>query len=592
MRALATWTERAALLLVVLLAGLLALRHFNDFDVFWHVKTGEWILAEHRVPSTDPFGAVTAGRPWLDVAWGAQLVMALVARAAGLAGLQLAAVAIVMVSLAVLLARGPRTPPVLAGALLFVLTAWARFLVRPDLLTLPLILVLLVLLERLPGAPRSATALLGLLTVAWVNLHGSFALAPILVGAAALAALLARAGRYRLRDLAIALVVTALAVVVNPFGTDAYSVLAPYARSAMAAVGLAPAARRLPISEWMPIWRVLRSNAAFPTQPFVLLVAVLAWTFLRQGRSLAGHRLLAAGALGLATVLATRNLLPFAACALGVILLNERDLAGREAASAHGVGLDPVPLRAAAAVGVGLLAAGTLVSVATDRFYVVRDLPHRTGVGADLELLPEGAVQWLARHRYPGPAFNNFDSGAYLLYRLYPHFWPYQDARVVDPDFFIETQQAAQDPARFADLVRRDGIGTVILVHPSPESLVLLPALARDPHWKIVFRDHNSTIHVRADLPPPTERPHPIALQPPLETTAQSIDAWLRPLKRHTLPAAELTDAFVSGLIGDRAREISAYRRALARAPDNPRALAFLGSPGGAAPIGTPPPGE
>src|SRR5215470_14378799 len=84
-----------ALLATILLAGLFTLQRFTDFDVLWHVRSGQWILQQGRIPRTDPFGSMTSGEPWLDVAWGAQVVAAGIVGAVGLTGLQLAAVALV-----------------------------------------------------------------------------------------------------------------------------------------------------------------------------------------------------------------------------------------------------------------------------------------------------------------------------------------------------------------------------------------------------------------------------------------------------------------------------------------------------------------
>ena len=92
----------------------------------------------------------------------------------------------------------------------------------------------------------------------------------------------------------------------------------------------------------------------------------------------------------------------------------------------------------------------------------------------------------------------------------------------------------------------------------------------------MAFRDANTTIHVRVDLPPPVRRPQPLSLPPAVGPASRTINDFLARFKRHTLPAAEFTDAFVSEVLGDRERQIQAYRRALARAPGNPKALFFL----------------
>lgn len=40
-----------------------------DPDIWWHMRTGEWIVQHHAIPHVDPFSASTLGRPWVDYCW-------------------------------------------------------------------------------------------------------------------------------------------------------------------------------------------------------------------------------------------------------------------------------------------------------------------------------------------------------------------------------------------------------------------------------------------------------------------------------------------------------------------------------------------
>lgn len=573
----ALWLARSALLAVVALACLLTLRRFDDYDVLWHVRTGEWIASEGQVPRTDPFGAPTAGRAWIDVAWGAQVIMAWLSRRLGLSGLQLVVAGAIGATLITFLRRGPLTLAVLAGSLLFTLTSWQRFLVRPDLLTLPLTVLLFYLVDALPRAPLACTLALAALSCAWANLHGSFVLVPLVLAASTTEHIFRRREPRVLRARVVAGLVCLLATLANPYGPRLYELLAPYLRTMLSAIGIVPAAERLFIREWMPTWSLLAKGPASPRVALPALVLLTALSFFMVGRGLRWARLLSLAPLALLCLVGARHLLPFAAAALCVIVLNERDRLARHAGGRRAWRItDSALVRAAGAAGIALVAAVLLHAVLTDRFYVRRDLALRTGVGLDLELLPDGAAQWLAAHDTPGLTFNNFDSGAYLLYRLYPRFRPYSDARVVDPSFLTELQRDLYDLERFEARVAQEGIGTIVLSHPTPESVLLLPHLARDPGWRLAYRDHNSTIHVRADLSPPSAREEPWPLSPIEDPLAARLNGWLVPLKREVLPAAELTDAFISGLMGDRARQLEATQRALARAPGNRKAEDYL----------------
>src|SRR6185437_13261423 len=61
----------AALVIVFSVIPLLWLHAGNvtDADIWWHMRTGEWILQHHQVPHVDPFSATTMGHPWVDYSW-------------------------------------------------------------------------------------------------------------------------------------------------------------------------------------------------------------------------------------------------------------------------------------------------------------------------------------------------------------------------------------------------------------------------------------------------------------------------------------------------------------------------------------------
>ncbi len=75
-----------ALLALALAWSLLPLVHD---DLFWHLRTGEWIAAHHRVPLVDLFSYTRYGARWITHEWGFSLLSFLVFRAAGAGGLVL-----------------------------------------------------------------------------------------------------------------------------------------------------------------------------------------------------------------------------------------------------------------------------------------------------------------------------------------------------------------------------------------------------------------------------------------------------------------------------------------------------------------------
>src|SRR5580704_16131732 len=82
------------------LAGLVALYSFlavlfirafyiSDPDIWWHLRTGDWILAHHAVPRTDPFSSYGMGKPWIAYSWLFEILIQLSYRTFGYVGVVL-----------------------------------------------------------------------------------------------------------------------------------------------------------------------------------------------------------------------------------------------------------------------------------------------------------------------------------------------------------------------------------------------------------------------------------------------------------------------------------------------------------------------
>jgi hypothetical protein len=41
----------------------------HDPDIWWHIRTGQWILQHHAIPRTDTFSGFAAGKPWQAYSW-------------------------------------------------------------------------------------------------------------------------------------------------------------------------------------------------------------------------------------------------------------------------------------------------------------------------------------------------------------------------------------------------------------------------------------------------------------------------------------------------------------------------------------------
>jgi hypothetical protein len=60
-----------------------------DPDIWWHMRTGQWILQHGGMPPTEPFTRIGAGKPWAAYSWLFELLLLQLFQRFGLAGIVL-----------------------------------------------------------------------------------------------------------------------------------------------------------------------------------------------------------------------------------------------------------------------------------------------------------------------------------------------------------------------------------------------------------------------------------------------------------------------------------------------------------------------
>jgi hypothetical protein len=154
-----------------------------DGDTGWHVRTGEWILAHHRVPHTDLFSFSRPGAPWFAWEWLWDVLFAMLHQRWGLPAVVLASLALICCTSAALfrLIRRKSNNSLVAIAVTLLATGACsiHWFARPHLFTFLFFVVTLHITERAAGSDekpgdKRLLAWLIPLTLLWTNLHGGF----------------------------------------------------------------------------------------------------------------------------------------------------------------------------------------------------------------------------------------------------------------------------------------------------------------------------------------------------------------------------------------------------------------------------------
>jgi hypothetical protein len=215
----------------------------GDGDTGWHIRTGQYILEHHKVPTEDLFSFSRPGAPWFAWEWLTDVTYALAFQMAGLKAIVLISGAIIALYATVVLRytlwRGSSALVAAFTTLLAVGASSMHFLARPHLFTMLLLPVCLWVVE---ADRRQNTRWLWALipvTALWTNLHGGFviflACLGMLVLACAMEAAFLREKRkaswFQVRRYSALLVGCSLASLVNPYGIQLHVHIVEYLRA-------------------------------------------------------------------------------------------------------------------------------------------------------------------------------------------------------------------------------------------------------------------------------------------------------------------------------------------------------------------------
>jgi hypothetical protein len=455
------------LCLVVLLMGNNLL---NDPDSYWHVVVGRWMVEHRAFPTADPFSFTFAGNPWIAKEWLSQILYAGAQAAFGWPGMVVLAAASMALAYA-LLARFLIDDMRPLYAVLFVAGAFLlsapHVVARPHVLAFPILVAWVAGLARAADAGRAPSFWLLPLMVLWANLHGGFTFGIMMVGALGIDAIVTSPSETRVRTAArwVGFGLLAMAAgCVTPYGWQSMLMT-------VRILGLGPALSI--IGEWKP--------ADFSRLGGLEIVLLLAFgAALWRGVTLSPVRIVILLGLIHMALSAERNAEIFGLVAPLVVA---RPLAA-QIATIRGAPREAASLRLFAGAAAVLTAILVIASVA------LASVMHYT---PDARITPAAAVAAL-KAADPGPVFNDYNFGGYLVYEGVPTFI---DGRTeLFGSAFVDRYYNAvtlSDLADFERLLDEYKIKATLLM-PDDAAVAWLD---RMPGWHRLYADRIAVVHVR-----------------------------------------------------------------------------------------------
>ena len=451
----------------------------STIDLAYQVRAGRIMLATGDLVAHDPFAFTTAGRPWLNQQWGAQILFAWVYGAGSWLGLALLRAALLAGTFRLLYdvfrRRGLSDRGAAALCVAVFVVGAPGLGLRPQTFGLLLFALVLWLLDRRARAVRGLLLVPPLIAV-WANLHGSFPLGLVLLGLALLEDLRARADTRRWA--LWSLVAGTLATFVNPFGPDVWRY----------AIGL-PSNPQITgsILEWQP--PTLRSG------PGVIIFAsffLVAWLLARRGRLLPGSALIQLALFAGLALIAIRGMVWWALGASPVVASLLR----------HGPGDAEDEEAAARPEPPGsMLNTGIAVALAALAVVLALQWRGRPPLGGLLWHAPVGLTRALEGHVPPGTRlFNAQIWGSWLEFAA-PEYPVAVDARIelFPPEVWRRYYDASTGHEGWEEILDDWDVGAVVAEREQQARLI--PLLRRDPTWRLVYQDEEGALFVRAEGP-------------------------------------------------------------------------------------------
>lgn len=398
--------ERAMIIILFALLFALAARVPVDTDTWWHLRSGEHTLTQGMIYA-DPFSHTMHGQPWINHSWGAQIILYAFWKVGGYLGLAVYMAGLATAGMAFVYKMSVGSAYLRAFAVVLgAATAAVFWSPRPQMLSFFLSAVVLYILTRYKRDRVDRLWLLPLIMGLWGNLHAGFSIGFIFMAAFIGGEILNRLLNPRdpqtltwagIRKLTVIALISAAALIINPYGLQ--MLLVPFQTVSIGA-----------LQEYIQEWNSPNFHER-QTWPFIALLLGLLGAAGASKRGLNWTEFVLAAGTAFMALLAGRNIAVFAVAATPLLTVHLDALL-----TARGWVLQPLQTVTPRMGRLNAVLVAVILVACAAKVLVILD--QETVDDALKQTLPVDAVSWLADNPQPGPMFNSYNWGGYLIYML------------------------------------------------------------------------------------------------------------------------------------------------------------------------------
>jgi hypothetical protein len=180
-------SSKVLVAIVYLIAIAFSIKSLREPDLWWQIRTGEWIIEHCKIPTVDMFSMTNAGTEWINIKWLFEVIAALITKYLGAESVFLLQV-IVSVLIVYFLRKTVQLFEIKSSVILFycflvlLIGVQYRMIGRPEMFSHLFQVISLYLLLRFHKSHDRFIWLLVPLQVIWTNIHEAYGMGLVMVG--------------------------------------------------------------------------------------------------------------------------------------------------------------------------------------------------------------------------------------------------------------------------------------------------------------------------------------------------------------------------------------------------------------------------
>jgi len=492
-----------SILSVFILLGVLACSRVVDLDIWWHLKTGEYIVNHKSLPTAAEFNYALPSQEWINIGWIFDVCAYAAYKVAGIPAVQVLKITVILSSFLLILLLlikfygGIQWYTTLI-LLLAVIAGSVRLQPRPEAVSFLFITLFWYILEsyrrkELTGNKVYFLAAVPVIEMVWANVHPFYAIGIIIAGIYLFSAVVQKVVKFSgydtetdTRSIVVftsIFIASALIVMLNPYGVRIYETFLSYFSIILGNGKVVPET----VSELMSPWSKMFSGDLFVIAYKTLAIAGVASFFFTRRRVSIVNLLLFLMFFVL-SLKYMRNTGIFALIAAVIINNN--------------VSKDSI---VPGIIGKCVCCIVIITSITVSWLFLTRRLYDDVagfGLGVKPYFFLTHACEAVKTQKLPGRVYNDYNTGGYLLWSIVPEYTVFLDGRM---DFTAEDTAKVlnryfgiqQSPVEFDRVSKSYGVNTAVIDYKIPGNEKLVRYLWDSDGWTAVFLDYTGIIFTR-----------------------------------------------------------------------------------------------